>query len=173
MNREADQDAKRNLIRVWRKYFQNSSGRAHRCDSPRLWCWAWSLLNVLFCAQTFVWRRFLHCVVVFQRLHPRPRRYCSHWAVPSRQPVAEGLHRARGPPPVPGPGGRSSDHAALLSAGRNRTSERTLLLLLCPAGSMRPGPTRRPGPKTVGCQREALWTLLRWNDYKGLFLYFK
>lgn len=77
-------------------------------------------------------------------------RYRSHRAVQARQSVAEGLHRARGPAAVPGPGGRSSDHAALRAAGGNRTSERTLLLLLCCAGSLCPRPRRCHVPKTVG-----------------------
>lgn len=78
--------------------------------------------------------------------------------------MAEAVHRTCGPVPVPGPGGWSSDHAALLPPGGAGTSERTLLLLLLRPGSVRQGPGRCRGPEAVGGQRGTVWTLLRRND---------
>lgn len=97
-----------------------------------------------------------------------PCRHREDGAVPTRQPVADGVHRAGGAAAVPGHGGRSSDHAALRPAGGDRTSEWTLLLLLRRTGSVRRSPRRRGGPETVGGQREVLWTLLRRSDQRGL-----
>lgn len=136
--------------------------KLRRCDNKSkslIFCSFQYFSSIHFCIH--------HCFETCLSTHS-PCRCCSDRTFQTRQPVAEDFHRARGPASVPGPRGRSSDHTALLPAGGNWTSERTLLLLLRRTRSMRPGKRRRHGPETVESQWDALWTLLKWNDHKGL-----
>lgn len=77
--------------------------------------------------------------------------------------MAEGLNWTCVLAAVPGPGGWSSDYTALRPAGGNRTSDWTLLLLLCCTGSEPQSPGWCCGQEAMGGQRETLWPLLRWN----------
>lgn len=132
------------------------TGHTFNSITPIRW---WLDMTERQLAFSFLWNQFATWwLKVFPPAIVLFSRHRSHWTFPPRQPVAEDLHRAGGPLPLPGPRGWSSDHTALLPAGGTGTSERSLLLLLWRAEGVRSRPWRGRCSQAVGGQWEALWT---------------